>query len=149
MERFLERHGDRIVGTIAGFDRVLFRGVLISICHVVGFDRFLWSQHVLYKDFRKFAEMFTKAIEVRARELSSQAGQSIRYLQSGAAKKDELVRKIMEKEQIKEGLICVLSCVEPCQSFTIIGNKAQERLQLKWEQRKCLHYYFYYVDREF
>jgi hypothetical protein len=26
MERFLKRHEDRIVGTITGFDRILFRG---------------------------------------------------------------------------------------------------------------------------
>lgn len=149
MERFLERHRDRIVGTIAGFDRVLFRGLLISICHVDGFGRFLSSQRVLYKDFREFAEMFTKGIEARVRELVSEAGQSVRYLNNASMKKDELVRKIMSKEQKKEGLICVLSCVEPCQSFAIRGNRAEKRLNLISEQRKCLHYYFYYVDREF
>ena len=79
MERFLERHGDRIVGTIAGFDRVLFRGLLLSICHIDGFDRFLSSQGVLYKDFRDFAEMFTNRIKARAEELASQSGQSDRY----------------------------------------------------------------------
>jgi hypothetical protein len=33
MERFLKRYADRIVGSIAGFDRMLFRGSLLSICH--------------------------------------------------------------------------------------------------------------------
>ena len=31
MERFLERHKDRIIGVLSGFDRVLFRGSLRAI----------------------------------------------------------------------------------------------------------------------
>ena len=54
MERFVKRYADRIVGSIAGFDRILFRGNLSSICHVGGMDRFLSSQRVLYKDFSVF-----------------------------------------------------------------------------------------------
>ena len=36
MERFLKRHAGRIMGSISGFDRVLFRGVLRSISYVQG-----------------------------------------------------------------------------------------------------------------
>jgi hypothetical protein len=31
MQRFLERHQDRIVGVVSGFDRLLFRGTLRSM----------------------------------------------------------------------------------------------------------------------
>lgn len=41
MQRFLERHRERIVGTLSGFDRVLFRGTLRLIAYLEGFDRFL------------------------------------------------------------------------------------------------------------
>ena len=63
MERFVKRHGDRIVGSIAGFDRILFRGNLSSICHVEGMDRFLSSQRVLYKDFRGFVQRISKRVK--------------------------------------------------------------------------------------
>lgn len=43
MERFVKRYADRIVGSIAGFDRILLKGNLSSICHVEGMDRFLSS----------------------------------------------------------------------------------------------------------
>ena len=36
MERFLKRHASRVLGSISGFDRVLFRGVLRSICYAQG-----------------------------------------------------------------------------------------------------------------
>jgi hypothetical protein len=43
MKRFLERHRDRITGTLSGFDRMLFRGTLRSITHVKGLEIFLYS----------------------------------------------------------------------------------------------------------
>jgi hypothetical protein len=51
IERFIERHNDRSVGVLSEFDRLLLRGILRSICHVDGMDRFLSSQRVLYQDF--------------------------------------------------------------------------------------------------
>ena len=42
MERFVKRYGDRIEGRIAGFDRILFKGNLNSICHREGMELFLW-----------------------------------------------------------------------------------------------------------
>src|ERR1041385_4647012 len=56
MKRFLKRHGGRITGTLSGFDRVLFRGTLRSIAHVNGLEVFLYSQHVLLKDFGAYTE---------------------------------------------------------------------------------------------
>lgn len=68
MERFIERYKDRIVGTISGFDRILFRGQILSICHIGGLERFLSSQKILNKEFRRFAEMFTPADKASRRE---------------------------------------------------------------------------------
>jgi hypothetical protein len=56
MERFLERHRDRILGVLSGFDRVLFRGTLKSISYVSGLEIFLSSQHVLHKNFGVYVE---------------------------------------------------------------------------------------------
>jgi hypothetical protein len=38
MERFLKRHQGRHSGSIAGFDRLLFRGILRSISYVEGLN---------------------------------------------------------------------------------------------------------------
>ena len=56
MQRFLERHQDRIVGVLSGFDRLLFRGTLRSISYLTGMDKFLNVHGVLYKHFGRFAE---------------------------------------------------------------------------------------------
>ncbi len=44
MERFLKRHANRLLGSISGFDRVLFRGTLRSISYAQGLDYFMGSQ---------------------------------------------------------------------------------------------------------
>ena len=62
MKRFLRRHKDRIVGTITGFDRVLFRGTLRSINYCSGFEIFLSSQQVLLKNFAVFAQQLAREV---------------------------------------------------------------------------------------
>jgi len=149
MERFLKRHGDRVIGSITGFDRVLFRGNLSSICHLTGFDRFLSSQRILYKDFGLFAQKVTAQVKAHAEQLAEASGRPLIHLPSPKTSKEDQARAIMERDGIREGLICVLSCVEPCRTFSVRGNRASKRLQLRAEERQCLHLYFYFLDREF
>src|SRR5882724_1024459 len=77
MKRFLKRHSGRITGTLSGFDRVLFRGTLRSIAHVSGLEVFLYSQHVLFKDFGKYAEHLSQRIIEQAKSTASKLGAAI------------------------------------------------------------------------
>ncbi len=52
-------------------------------------------------------------------------------------------------DHITEGLVCVLAAVEPCKSFLVKGNAETHKLEVVRAPRKCLHFYFYYLDREF
>jgi hypothetical protein len=149
MERFLIRHKDRIAGIISGFDRILFRGTLVTISHPGGMDRFLSSRRVLYKNFKEFVEKISGVIKKNAEELAQREGRPFEYLASSKESKEERATKIMERDQIKEGLICVFSSVEPCRSFNIRKDRNSKHLKLTTEERKCLHLYFYYMDREF
>jgi hypothetical protein len=53
MESFLKKHQDRIVGVLAGYDRMRFRGTLRSIAYGDGFEAFLAAHGVRYGQFRK------------------------------------------------------------------------------------------------
>jgi len=149
MERFIERYNDRIIGSIAGFDRILFRGQMFSLCHVEAMDRFLSSQHVLYRDFSPFAQMFSDEIKAHAERIARQKNRPLIYLSSSSVSKEEVARSLMIQDKVTEGLVCILSCVEPCHSFSLRRDAATQRLHLVWEERKCLHLYFYSVDRDF
>lgn len=149
MERFLKRHKDRHVGSIAGFDRLLFRGVLRSICYVEGLNYFMGNQRVPFKGFAAFVEKFSAGVKARAERIAARAKRPFLYVASGQASKEALVREVIERDQIQEGLVCVLSCVEPCQSFTVRGDRKKKQLRLVAQERKCLHLYFYFLDRDF
>lgn len=149
MERFLERHQNRIVGVLSGPDRILYRGTLLSISHLDGMAMFLSSQRVLYKDFKPYAERLSDGIVERAKAVAEEAGRPLRYIDSARVSKEDLARKIMERDGITKGLICVLTCVEPCQTYAIRRNRDTRHLDLVSHQGKCLHVYFYLMDREF
>jgi hypothetical protein len=149
MERFLQRHSGRIVGVLSGFDRVLFRGTLRSLSYLSGMDKFLGSQHVLYRDFGAFAERLSSQVKAQAEAIAQQHRRPLRYLPSAQESKEDIARLIMEKDGIREGLVCVLTCVEPCQSFFLRKDAERKLLHLAAGQRKCLHVYYYFVDREF
>ena len=136
-------------GILSGFDRLLFRGTLRSIAYVGGLDIFLSSQHVLYKDFATFALGVSDRLKAHAEAVATHAGRPFRYVVSSRQSKEDLAREILRTNPVVEGLICVLSCVEPCQSFTIRRDRATHHLQLTSQARKCLHLYFYYLDRDF
>ena len=65
---------------------------------------------------------------------------------SGTSKE---ARAIAERDGVTEGLVCVLSVVEPCRSFAVAPNRQTRRLEVVRRPRKCLHYYLYLIDPEF
>lgn len=149
MERFLERHSSCIEGVVTGFDRLVFRGTWRSVSYVKGMDRLLASQHVLYKDFTAWAQRVTARVRAHAEALARDTGRPLEYLPSSATSKEDLARAIAARDDVTEGLICILACVEPCRSFSVRGDRQAQRLRLVTEERKCTHFYFYFLDRDF
>lgn len=150
MERFLTRHKDRIKGIISGFDRILFRGSLRTICYSQGIQAWLTSQKVLLKDFGSYATEISDQIKEQAQQYAQSLGRPYQYVYSPNASKEDIAREIIIKDKISEGLVCVLSCVERCRSFKFVrlSNK-KNHCGLKSADRQCLHLYFYFLDKEF
>ncbi len=154
MEKFLNQHHDAINGTISTFDRLIFKGHLTAFFPKGAFGRFLSTQGVLLKDFGAYVEKATQALKAHARKLADDAGRPFRYLQSastaakGASKEDQ-AKAIAARDGITDGLICVFYTLETCSSFGVQGNYKTHHLEVVHQRRKCLHFYFYFQDREF
>jgi hypothetical protein len=58
------------------------------------------------------------------------------------------VQELVAKEAIQEGAIALLSCVEPCLSFRVRGDRQAKILRLVIESAKCTHLYHYYQHPE-
>jgi hypothetical protein len=73
-------------------------------------------------------------------------GRPFQYLQE-KVKKDDLARQIAERDHIDDGLICVLSVLEPCRTFSFRTEKGKPFVASA--RRKCLFLYYYFMDRDF
>ena len=149
MKLFVKRYEDRIAGILAGPDRILFRGALLSISYLEGMEVFLRSVRVLNKHFKDFAQAATEQIRAHAQQTAERLKRPYLYLPSSSASKEDLARQIQQQDQIREGLICVLAAVEPCQTYRTRKNREQKTLDLVSFEGKCLHVYFYFLDPEF
>jgi len=148
MRSFVQAHAEDVIGVLSGFDRVLFRGTLRSISYGDGLDRFLGAIGVRYKDFASFAQGLSEQLKRHAEALAKKETRPFIYLSGSGQSKEELAKSIARRDGIEQGLVCVLRCVEPCLSFSIRRNeKGQFRFMA--QERRCLHLYFYYLDREF
>jgi hypothetical protein len=149
MEHFIQRHQNSINHVLACFDRVLFRGTLRSISYVDGMEIFLNANHVLLKDFGGFVCRKSELIKQHAEQFARSQGRPFEYIKSPSISKEDFAKGIMLRDGISSGLICVLYCVEPCMSYAIHKDKVGKKLKLVAAGRKCLHFYFYMIDREF
>ena len=145
MNTFVQRHHNSVTGVLNGFDRVRFRGSLRWLCYADGLGRYLSSMKVLLKDFSDFSLGITGRICHAAKQIAASAGRPAEYLASSSLSKEERARAIAKQDGIEEGLICVLSAVEPCRSFQIRRDRSRKALVLQSAMRKCLHYYFYWI----
>src|SRR5690242_12015800 len=116
MNEFVQRHADSVIGTLGGFDRLLFRGTLISLSYAQGMDQFLGSRRVLLKDYGKFAQGLSDRLKDHARRMADRAGRPYVYVDRPSVRKEGVARQIMDRDGIVEGLVCVLGCVEPCRT---------------------------------
>ncbi len=80
---------------------------------------------------------------------AEESARPIQYLPSAQTRKEDLARDIAQRDGIQEGLICVLTCVEPCKTYEIHRNRQEKLLQLRLRLRKCKFLYHYWIDPQF
>ncbi len=146
---FESMHQENILGKLTTVDRMMFNGYLNFLFFPGYFKYFLCEQGVLLKDFGRYAQKATDALKNNARQIAAQAGRPYMYLRSTVLGKDDLAKKMAKRDGVEEGLICVLATLEMRTSFSVQPNHKTHKLEVARQRRKCLHYYFYFIDPEF
>jgi hypothetical protein len=144
MKSFLQTLTGLVFGVLSGFDRLMFRGHLRQLSYPGGMNRYCNFNGVKLTEFKAHAERQTERLIEASQAEAQRLGRPIQYLASPKLRKEDLARKIAERDGISAGLIAVFSCVEPCSSFTLRGNGGTKKLEFRPEVRKCLHLYHYY-----
>jgi hypothetical protein len=154
MGAFEDLHRGRVAGSLAMFDRMIFKGHLSGLYKGDNARCFLWSQGVALKDFTAYAKATTERIATNARKLTSDTGRPVISFdhvktRNRAQRKDELAKSIADRDGITDGIVCLISAVEACYSFQVRKRYETGKLELFRRERKCLHHYLYLIDPEF
>jgi hypothetical protein len=145
VKQFITQHEPQIIGVLNGWDRVRFRGTLRILSCVPGLFVWMLEQKVLLKEFAGFSKGLTDRLKQSIEAVARAAGRKIEYLASSSLSKEALVQELLRREKIEQGLVCVLSCVEPCRSFDIQRDPVTKHIDLASRLRKCLHWHLYFI----
>jgi hypothetical protein len=143
VERFLQKFAGIVLGILCGFDRLVFKGKLRQLYSPNGMNCYLSANHVLRKDFKAHAKQVTEEVLQASLVDHAKAIRRFVYLNSSQLSKEEVAREIAAEHQVKEGLVCVLQCVEPCWTFDL--KSKDHWLTVEGQMGKCSQLYHYYL----
>lgn len=144
MKDFLHKLGKRVMGVLSGFDRLMFRGTLRCVIDPRGLNGHLYGAGVPMTDFKRYAQRVTQQLKEESLKPAQQTGCEIKYLHSSQGSKKDIALQIAQRDGIRDGRICVLSCVEPCQTFRVKRDRQTKKIGLEKHPAKCLHLYHYF-----
>src|SRR5438876_5027729 len=145
MREFISKYADRIHGVLSCFDRMLFRGYL-PIMSGWQMAQFFNNSNIRYRQLKPFLLEHAARVKQHGVDLAQKEGRPFHYLQE-KVRKEELARQIAERDHIEDGLICVLSVLEPCRTFSFRTEKGKPFVASA--RRKCLFLYYYFMDRDY
>jgi len=109
---------------------------------------YLWRAQVLWKDFKHHVREVSAHVREAASTAAADAQRPVLYLR-GRQRKEALIDEIRRRDGITEGLVAVLSAVEPCRTWFARGDRRNRRLRLELGWGTCAHVYFYLVHPRF
>lgn len=145
---FVQQHQESVIGVLQGWDRLRLQGTLRSLYHASVLEYYLKMAGVQWRNFKDFVLGWTGKIKEATAGVAEKAGRTIRYLNTSAVRKEDVAREVAKEEKVKQGLITILSAVEPCRTWRIRRNAETGRPGFQMEWAKCMHYYFYWQHEE-
>src|SRR5256712_12360388 len=118
----IDKHQKEVMGILHSSDRLRLQGSLRYLYCAKIFEEYLSQAKVLCKDFKQFATGLTNEVCQGAERLAQSLKRPFTYLSSSALSKEDLARKIAERNSIKESLIAIFRYVEPCRTYKMRGN---------------------------
>jgi len=147
MDLLFSRFSEKVNSVITGFDRIVFKGMIMPLMYAGGMTSFLIARSILNKDFKSYATTQSRAIVQSAEELvKSRNGYEITYIPSLNVRKEELAHARQKETGIEEGLVGIWSCVESCNTYRAKFDPANKYPMLNFVRSKCKHLYYYFDD---
>jgi hypothetical protein len=145
MDTLLHRFQGKVKGVIEGFDRIVFKGFLRPIAFAAGMERYLRRHGVLNKNYKAWTTDTSQQIILDAEAfVQQQRGVSMTFINSSNIRKETLAHNRQKESGVSSGLIGVWQCVESCKTFRAAFVEGGNRPQIRSDDTRCKHLYFYY-----
>lgn len=150
MPSLTRRYAKQIAGSLSCFDRVVISGTLPELNYARGMTSYLYAKGIrIFEYARVFAEPLRDAIRACAQRVAAENGVNIEYIRSAKSfRKEDRIKQIIEHRGDHPGLVHIFSTMETCASFEPWHDKTTHKTYLRYDEGKCLHYYFYFIDPE-
>lgn len=148
MDVLTTRYSPNLVGVLSCYDRIVITGTLPGACFADGMTSFLYSRGIRIFDYPQFALPLRERIRDNALALAAEQGATMEHIAKAHVRKEDVVAKVLAARGDAPGLVHVISAMEACATYQPWHDKASGRTFLRPDTTKCLHYYFYWMDRE-
>ena len=123
MKLLTATYKNKISGTLGCFDRIIITGTIPQICYSQGMTSYLYSHNIRIFDYAKFAEPFKEDLRTNAEQIAKENNIEIEFVRKSHIRKEDLVKKVLDKRGTDPGLVHIISAMESCNSYTPWHNK--------------------------
>ena len=117
-----------------------------EISYAQGMTKYMNDKELRLFDYAKFAEGLRDKLRKQIDSLVKESGEEVQYLNKSGIRKESLVADILKKRGFHNGIVCILSTLEVCNTYKPWHDKQTGGNYLKPDISKCLHYYIYFID---
>ena len=144
-----DKYTDKIFGIITCYDRMIIQGYIPGWSHADGMTSYFNANKIRIFDFASFSQPLTEQVRQNAQKIAEENGIEIEFIRKlHAFRKDDRIQEILVNTGKTEGLIHIFSAMEQCATYKPWHDKTTGKTFFKFDQSKCLHYYFYFLDSE-
>lgn len=119
-----------------------------EISYAEGMTSYMYGHKEKIFDYPRFAEPMKAVIKENADRIAKEHHIEIEFIRKGNIRKEEVVKKRLKERGGHPGIVHILSAMEQCPSYQPWHDKKTGKTFLKPSQSKCLHYYFYFIDKQ-
>lgn len=145
-----ERYSNKISGVVSCFDRVVIQGTLPDWCYNMGMTAFLNMRQIKIFDYPAFANNLRLELRDNAERIAKENNLEIEFIRKvNGFRKEARIKEILASRGAQLGLVHIFSAMETCTSYKPWHDKITGKTFLTYDSGKCLHYYFYFIDKVF
>jgi hypothetical protein len=145
-----EKYKEQIIGIISCYDRVILQASLSQWGYAEGMTSFAINNNIRIFDFPVFAQSLRNSLNEIILSIANENNLQIEYIRRPSAFSKEFnIQKIITEKNIQQGIIHIYSVLEPCLYYKPHFNKTTGLSSLKTKEGICLHYYIYFIDKDY